>query len=165
MSQYPDNHFDVVFVVESLCHSTRKSEVASEVWRVLKNRGVFIIIDGYITKSRNFLSANERLAVRLAERGMAVDEFESYDEAKEKVLRTGFEVIYEEDASPFVAPSLERFEKLAKRVVFNRLRFGRFIVKLFPDEFTFNAISGFLLPLLVKLGVAGYMILVIEKQG
>lgn len=86
LSQYPDNHFDVVFVVESLCHSTKKDKVANEVWRVLRDGGVFVIFDGDLGKFGDSLNANECLAKKLVERGMMVNDFENYDAVKGRNL-------------------------------------------------------------------------------
>ncbi len=164
LSRYSNDHFDMVFVIEGLCHSERKGQAADEVWRVLRNGGIFIVFDGYLERSEGSLNADEQLAKKLIERGMMVGSFERYDDVREEIMRASFEVIHEEDASQFILPSLERFERLAKRTVFDHPRIGRFIVRLLPDEFTFNAISGYLISLLVEIGVAKYMILVVKKR-
>lgn len=165
LSRYPNKHFDVVFVIEGLCHSVRKGQVANEVWRVLRSGGVFIVFDGYLGESEDSLNVDERLAKKLTERGMVVDSFEEYKDVREKILSAGFGVAHEENVSKFVMPTLRRFEKLARRVVFAHPRPGRLVVRVLPDELTGNAISGYLMPLLVEIGVAKYMILVVEKQN
>jgi len=164
LERYPDNHFDVVFVIEGLCYSERKDQVADEVWRVLRNGGIFIVFDGYLGRSESSLNTNEQLAKRLTERGMMVDTFERCEDVKEKILSAGFAVIHEEDVSKFVMPTLRRFEKLARRVVFAHPKMGRFVARLLPNEFTFNAVSAYLMPLLIELGVAKYAVLVVKKR-
>jgi len=165
LSRYPNDHFDVVFVIEGLCHSTQKGQVATEVWRALRNGGVFIVFDGYLGRSKSSLNVDERLAKRLTERGMMVDNFERYEDVWEEILRAGFGVVYKEDVSRFIVPTLRRFETLARKTIFAHPMLGRFVARLLPNEFAFNAVPAYLMPLLVEIGVAKYMILVVEKQN
>ena len=163
LGRFSTNHFDVVFAIEALCHSTVKEKVLGEVRRVLREGGVFIVFDGYLGKPRSSLKAAESLAVQLTEKGMVVKEFENYAGFKDKVSKAKFETIYEEDVSQFILPTVERFERLAEKALFNRPKIGRIIVRFFPSEFAANAIAGYLMPELVKLGIARYVILVARK--
>src|SRR6185436_7663023 len=67
LSTYPDHSFEIVFVIEALCHSSDKLQVLKEVKRVLKRGGVFIIIDGYAKKDPVKRTVEENLASRLTE--------------------------------------------------------------------------------------------------
>ena len=78
LSKFGSDFFDVVFVVEALCYSTQKEKVLSEVFRVLKKGGKFIIFDGYLNKLEANLNEIEQKACKLTERGMAVSKFEIY---------------------------------------------------------------------------------------
>ena len=164
LDRYPKAYFDVVFVIEGLCHSTQKGQVAAEVWRVLKDGGVFIVFDGYLGRSEGSLNANERLAKKLTECGMLVANFERYEDVKEKILRAGFNTSHEEDVSNLIVPTLRRFESLARKTIFAYPQLGRLLVRLLPKEFSYNAISGYLMPLLIELGVAKYVALIVEKR-
>jgi len=163
LSRYDRAQFDVVFAIESLCHSTKKEKVFNEIWRVLRKDGTFIIIDGYLGKPEKSLNDNERLAKKLTEKGMMVEDFEYYGDIKEKIEQLGFKIIEEEDVTRLIIPTLKRFESLARKTLFNHPRLGRVIVKLLPDEFTANAISGYLMPVIVELSLAKYTILVVKK--
>ncbi|HEX7456412.1 MAG TPA: class I SAM-dependent methyltransferase [Candidatus Nanoarchaeia archaeon] len=163
LSRYSDNQFDVVFAIESLCHSSRKGKVFKEVRRVLKLGGVFIVIDGYLGRPVESLTYDERLAKRLTERGMMVGGFEYYGDVLIKIKHAGFTIIEEGDVTRFIIPTLRRFENLASKTLFDHPKLGHLIVKFLPDEFSANAVAAYLMPLLVDLGVAKYIILVVRK--
>lgn len=162
LSQYVDGSIDVVFVVEALCHSEDKTLVLSEVKRVLKKGGILIVFDGYRTKLQSKMTKSELLAVKLTERGMAVNEFEDYPSLLNKAEKLGFSLISSEDVSLFIMPTLRKFERLAMRF-FNRPRTAKTITRLFSKEFTYNAISGLLMPNLIKENLASYFITVFKK--
>ncbi len=162
LKQYGDSFFDVVFVVEALCHSVEKNKVINEVRRVLKPEGLFIILDGYSGQRRMGLTDDEEVIAKLLERGMAVEEFEQYSTVKEKILEAGFKIDYEENLSELIIPTLVRFEKKAEKL-FNHPRFGKIVSNIFPKEFMFNTISAYLFPILMKDRVFEYWITVSTK--
>jgi len=162
LSRFPNNHFEIVFVVEALCYSTEKEKVLREVHRVLKKGGVFIIFDGYISKKDNELTQNELLAKKLTERGMAVSRFETYKEFLEKVRKGKFRVVYEENVSQYILPTLYRFERLSEGF-FRKKLLAKVIKRTFPKEFVNNSISGLLMPELVKLKLGLYYITILKK--
>lgn len=164
LTKYSDNSFDIVLVFEALCHSNDKAEVADEVHRALKLGGLFIVIDGYLSKPINELAENELLAKQLSEKGMVVERFELYDDVKKTISSKGFKSIFEEDVSILLVPSLRRFENLSHKVLFKNPFFGRVITKMLPKDFVNNAVSGYLMPNLIQNKVACYYITVFEKM-
>lgn len=165
LSYYKPNSFDIVFIIEALCYSNNKQKVLSEVKRVLKKKGVFIVFDGYSGKPESLMTKEELLAKKLTEKSMLVSSFDYYPEFKRKLIKSGFIAIEEEDASVLVMPSLEKFETLAKIYFSLPFFFTELVNKIFPSAFINNAISGYLMPILTKLGVSKYMILVVAKNG
>ncbi len=148
-------------MIEALCHSTDKNKVFTEAWRVLKTDGIFIVIDGYSEKSQ--MTEDEKIALLLVVKGMALESFEYYDSIISKAKQNKFKVEFEEDVSKFVLPTMERFErKAAKFFRFSRL--AKLAVKIFPKEFLYNTIAGYLSAILVKTGVCSYMITVFKKE-
>lgn len=162
LNKIKDSSVDICFVVEALCYSTNKARVLDEVMRVLKDNGKFIIFDGYFAKPREVLKENEQLACRLTEVGMALDEFEEYASFKETIKKKGIRIVHEEDVSQYIVPTLNRFEKLA-RYFFKFPLLARLLSKFLAKEFLYNALSGYLMPNLIKRDVASYMITVLEK--
>jgi len=163
LKKYSDDTFDIVFVVEALCYSTAKEKVLSEAWRVLKSGGLFVIFDGYSNKKTGELTPNELLAKQLTERGMALKEFETYHDFKEKISSSDFVIKFEEDVSLYVLPTMQKFERIASKF-FRFPLFMKIITKLFPYEFTYNSISGYLMPFLIRSGLSSYWITVLQKK-
>jgi hypothetical protein len=131
-----------------------------EVCRVLKEGGHFIVFDGYL--GNKTLSSEEKVAAKITEHGMAVSEFLKYQDFKEIAKSKGLQLVEEEDLSKFVVPTMRRFEKLAKSF-FNRPIRGKIISKIFPQEFTYNAVSGMLMPILFEESVSQYWVTVFKK--
>jgi len=159
LSTFENNSFDVCFVVEALCYSTDKKTVLSEVYRVLKKGGYFIVVDSY--RSDKQLSNTELTASKLTEKGMALDSFEKYSSFIKKAMEARFKMELEEDVSKYVVPNMERLEKVASHL-FKHPHMAKPLVKVLPNEFVYNAISGYLMPNLIKDGVAKYYITVLK---
>lgn len=147
LSKFPSNHFDLVFVVEALCHSQNKSKVLNEVNSVLKRGGFFIVIDGYMTDKK--LTDYESLAAKLTEKGMAVQKFEKYSDFLRLIKKSNFDIEADIDWTQNIFPSLFKFEKDANKF-FRHKKLARFIAKLVPKEFAYNSISGYLMYTLFK---------------
>lgn len=164
LSRFKEDNFEIVFVVESLCYSLDKQKVLKEVKRILKNDGVFIVVDGYINADEKKLSDNEKIAVKLTAIGMAVLKPECYVDFLKIAQQEDFE-IKDDDFSLNALPTMVRLEKFVK-IFFNfpfYPWFG-FLIKLFSsNKFRFNAISAYLMPLLIKLNITSYKLTFLEK--
>lgn len=163
LSRHPPASLDIVFVIEALCHSEDKTKVFSEVKRVLKKEGIFIIIDGYRQKSTHGVTSDEIRGMRLTEIGMAVTHFEVYPNVITKARKAGFHVLSSENASQFILPTLHRFERLAERF-FKYPRLAKIITKILGKKVAYNAVSGLLMPSLIHEEVACYYITVLKKS-
>lgn len=85
---FPDNYFDIVFGIESVCHAYPKENFLNEVYRILKKNGKLVIADGYrirketskmeLSITKNFCSG-WKLAELIEEKKMA-----------KKIIKTGF---------------------------------------------------------------------------
>lgn len=163
LSLFADESFEVVFILEALCHSKEKDVVLDEVFRVLKKGGQFIVIDAYYRNDISTYTEEQRIMSKLTEVGMAVPEFEVYSKFIKMALKVGFKIKFEEDVSKYILPSLYKIEKLA-RAFFKFKILAKFIAKLFPPKMVYNAISGYLMALTIEQKVACYMITVLEKK-
>lgn len=149
LSKFSKNSFDIIFVIEALCHSNNKTKVFSEVKRILKKGGLFIIIDGYVNEGKKNLTDSEKLAMKLTEKGMAVEKFETYKNFLEIAQKSKLKIVDEINWTQNILPSLNKFEKDANR--FFRLKhIAKIILKFVPKEFSYNAISGYLMYTLFK---------------
>lgn len=160
LSRYQDDFFDVIFIVEALCHSTEKSKVLGEVFKKLRKGGYFIIFDAY--RADRVLDDSEVLACALIEKGMAVEIFETYHSLQEIISRAGFHIIDEEDVSEYIIPTLENLARLAKKFV--KLGFfGKIISKLLPKAFLFNVAPAYLMPTIMRDRIGEYKTTVLQK--
>ncbi|HET7529039.1 MAG TPA: class I SAM-dependent methyltransferase [Candidatus Saccharimonadales bacterium] len=163
LSRYKSQSVDIAFVIEALCYSTEKEKVYSEISRVLKKNGVFIIFDGYTTKARSKMSKEELMACRLTEKSMALRVFEGHKSAIKKAEDSGFRVVSDENVSDYIQPSLRRFERYAAKY-FDHPRLARTVNIFISKKFIYNAIAGLLMPEVVGRGLLSYYITVLEKK-
>lgn len=161
LSKFPKEAFDLVFIIEALCHSGNKSKVLKEVYRVLKKDGYFIVIDAFIGKEK--LNPDELLAKQLLEKGMRVAKFEGYKDFTNLLKEQGLRLVYEEDDSQNIIASAKNFERVVKYLIKLPRFLSGIIIKVLPNEFTYNAISGYLMPDFLELGIAKYMVSVSQK--
>ena len=118
------------------------------------------MFDGYLGSKE--MSNKERVAAKITGNGMAVAEFLKYEKFKNLALGGGLSLVAEEDLSKFVIPTMRKFERLAEKF-FSRPRRGRFISRFLPQEFTYNSVSGMLMPILFEEGVFEYWQTVFKK--
>ena len=132
LSQFEDDSFDIVFIIEALCYSTQKLAVLREVRRKLKKGGFFIDFDPY-TRNRTIpFSESEETMWKLIYRGSALETFERVDDV-EGVMRKEFSIVMTRDLSLCVLPSLEVQESKVRHY-FNHPAVARAIKKVFPFD-------------------------------
>ena len=127
---------------------------------MLKSKGRFIIFDAYYKKSRKILSKEERLATRLVEIGMAVNQFQELARFRQDA-NSKFLIREEKDFSTKILPTLKKLETLASRAI----RLGKIapgILQLVPEKVRLNILAGYLMPELITGEIAGYYMHVLE---
>lgn len=163
LNNFKSKSFDLVFIVEALCHAEDKYLVLNEVHRLLKEKGFFVVIDGYTGKALKDMTKDEVVVKKLIEVGMAIKDFGTYSDFIAKSKKVGFKVKYEEDVSSLILPTLHRFERLAKGY-FKFPFLAKSLKRVFPKEFVYNAITGYLFPDAMEIGLGKYMITVLQKD-
>lgn len=162
LSQFSKNHFDFIFIVEALCHSKNKTKVLSEAKKVLKPGGLILIFDAYTSDRK--ISKNEEIIKKLIERGMAVPDFPRISEFKKIISSSGLKIEKEEDLSQKTIPTFKRIEKYANKFFNFPSAIQKTITKIFPETFTFNSISGYLLKDSIESNLSRYMLYVLKKN-
>ncbi|MBY8975518.1 class I SAM-dependent methyltransferase [Rhodobacteraceae bacterium NNCM2] len=155
---------DIVFVIEALCYSPRKHEVFAEGLRVLKPDGLFVIYDGYADRSVADRTAEEDFSARLLEHGMAVSAFEPYASVVEAARAAGFALHEEEDLSEAIMPTCWRIAHRAGRFLDQGLG-ARLAIRLLPDSFLDNIVTGYLFPVMMERRIFSYMATVLKKPS
>lgn len=109
----PDESFDFVYGVESICHAERKSDVFEEAYRLLKVGGKFALLD-YFEVNKNEDSLSEKL-LNDFRRGWAVNEY--LKDVSAALQKIGFADIQEKDITHHVLPGIQNsYDKAIRKL-------------------------------------------------
>ncbi len=162
LSALPENSYDLVFVIESLCCSTDKLKVLQEVKTRLRPGGLFIVIDGYRRERVGGFSSSEETMWALIEKGLSCDKIESVADV-ENYMRKEFTIIERKDLSQNVLPSVMRLNFIA-RLYFSNPAFACVVNTLVPYDVVKNFIHLLLLPISIRSEVGCYYLHVLKKD-
>ncbi|MGD0171148.1 MAG: class I SAM-dependent methyltransferase [Halobacteriota archaeon] len=162
LSALPEDFYDLVFVIESLCCSTDKPHVLREVKTRLRPGGLFIVIDGYRRECAGGLSSSEQTMWALIEKGLSCDKIESITDV-ESYMRKEFLIVERRDFSQNVLPSVMRLNFIA-RLYFNNPVFARAVNTLVPFDVVKNCIHLMLLPISIRSEIGCYYLHVLKKD-
>ncbi len=147
LSDFEEESFDIVFGVETICHSEDKKRTITEISRVLKPGGKLIIFDVYEPKPRNEMTDFEKRVSSFTLASMRVTDAGQYIGDMKKILaESGFSQIEVTDLTKQIKPSLLRLERLSE-YYFNHPALLRFLKATIPCDATMNSIAGWLMPL------------------
>ena len=164
LSQFADNSFDIVYIIEALCHARSKDAVIKEVYRVLRPKGTFIIFDGYIAKPHAKMTDVENLVSNLTFASMMVTKKgHLYKDLQNSLRSNDLKIVDEENLSKFVLPSMKRLESKAE-TYFRHPKIAKFANKIVPIEVTGNAVAAYLMPLSVGAGLHQYWLTIARKK-
>jgi tocopherol O-methyltransferase len=99
---YPDNSFDVVWAIESVCYANDKADFLKETFRVLKPGGRLIIADFF---KRKDLEPAESEEVKQWAACWAINNFSTAEEFQEKSKENNFKNMIWIDATSAIMPS------------------------------------------------------------
>jgi SAM-dependent methyltransferase len=159
---YEDTSFDVVFVVESLCHATDMPRALCEAHRVLRPDGRLIVIDGWRGESFRALPELARRAAAVTEQAMSVGAPWALGDWLDEARAHRFQLSEEIDISPWIMPNLERLERFAASY-FHHPVLARLCARLAPTRLLANAIAGYLMPLTVAVGAHTYRLVSMRR--
>jgi tocopherol O-methyltransferase len=105
---FPDQSFDIVWGIESVCYADDKSDFLKEANRILKAGGKIIIADFF---KRDNLKGKEAAIIQGMAHGWAINDFSIPHEFEHKLKENGFKILVNEDASQAIMPSAKRLYK------------------------------------------------------
>ncbi len=159
-----DNSIDIAFIIEAFCYSKNKGIFLKEIEKKLKKEGYLIIFDGYIGKDETNLTKEEKLAIVLVAKSMALDKFDKVENLEKFIKEQNkFKILEKENLSEYIFPTLKRFERMAK-FYFKFPILAKMINRIFPIEFTQNVIAGYLMPDLIKSRAGVYYKHILKKS-
>jgi ubiquinone/menaquinone biosynthesis C-methylase UbiE len=100
---FPDESFDVIWGIESPCHTNDKKDFLSEVKRLLKPNGRLVVADYFLARER--INPREARTLRLWLSGWAVPNLANAKWFRGYLEDLGFENIIFRDATKNVTPS------------------------------------------------------------
>jgi len=157
-----NSSFDFVFDLEAISHAGDSKKVLSEVFRVLRRGGRFVIYDGFRQVGFDNLSSQLKKAAYLVEKSMAVNQFERIDAWLEKARQLGFRLNVEKDLSQSVMPNLAKLQLLSRKY-FEFPFLSKIFIKIFSPLSMMNCIAVLLLPFTIYHKAQGYYKIILEK--
>lgn len=118
---FPDEHFDVVWACESLCHAAQKADFYREAWRLLRPGGRLVIAE-YMRTERPVSAPGEALLAAWL-RPWAIPDLDTAEEHVQHAIRAGFQAPEVRDVTPQMRPSLRNLHRLCRQW----LPFGRML--------------------------------------
>lgn len=103
---FPDQSFDVVWGLESICHAENKQAFIQEAYRLLKNGGRLIIADGFAKEKQ--LSKKDQKRMRRWINGWGVESLETAANFQNYLQAAGFKNIQIDDITQNVMPSSKK---------------------------------------------------------
>ncbi len=165
--KFPSQSFDVVFACECLCHSSQLPITLSEIFRVLRPGGLFIVFDGYRQANLDNFSQEIQTMTQLTEISMAVRQgFFEIDAWIEAAQTTGFSLEVKEDLTFAMQPTLAKLRKLSQLFFQSHWR-SKLLTWFMPKYLTRNAVAGLLMPFVFNpnQGSLGYYKLILKRES
>ena len=110
---FPDNSFDVVWALESLCHADQKINFYQEAYRILKPGGRIIIAE-YI-RTRRPLSLSDEALLKAWCNSWAIPDLDTRSEHIAHAKAAGFSGFEVQDFTRYSWVSLKNLHKISRR--------------------------------------------------
>ncbi len=135
---FPDQSFDAVWALESVCHARDKKDFLAEAFRLLKPGGRLVLADGF---RKPGLGTEEEKLLRQWLHGWSIHDLETIENMQFLAAEAGFETITVRDFSDNIRPTslrMYRFGLMAR--YYGKLM--RLFGKKYGNPYTINNTIG-----------------------
>lgn len=139
-TNFPDNTFDVVYSVESVCHAENKGDFLKEAYRILKPGGKLVMWDGFLEKKN--LNRLENKNYQSFLRGFVLDNLSFYRDFEDDLYKNNFKDIRMINHSQQVIKTAWRMWLLSVFVGIPTTFITTFIFRVTPKLLYYNNITG-----------------------
>ncbi len=105
-TEFPDNTFDVVWAIESVCYAWDKSDFTREAYRVLKPGGRLVVADFFATPVT--AGSPEDVLMKKWTDAWAIKAYATVDEFRQAIASAGFHGMEDRNVTRHVTPSIRR---------------------------------------------------------
>lgn len=160
---HADEQFDLLFEMESICHTDTPEVVLSEVHRVLKQGGKFMLFEGFRSDNFESLTDLQKKAGYLIEKTMGVNFGHNLSEWIAIAEKVGLKVEMNDDISYAIQPNLIRFNRIANRY-YKRPLLAKAVYAIMSKNLIKNTIAGSLLPYSIAQKMQTYQRIILVKN-
>lgn len=156
---FPDNFFDVVYAIESVCHAVPKEDFFKEVFRVLKPSGRLIVSDGF--RKRDPVNEKERRIIQTFMYGYELKEIVESRVYEQEAIKAGFIEVFIESKIQEVERPVIFFMRMTAilRPFTTILQYINASLKVLHR----NVLAGYYSGKGIEAGIADYAVLVAKK--
>ena len=157
-TKFPDNHFDIVWAIESVCHAENKKQFLAEAYRILKPGGKVVVADGILKRD---VKDSEKEIYKDFLDGLVLPNLAKIDDFENWIKEVGFRNTKFWDKTEEVKPS----SKILYRRTSLLYPFAKILHKfsLIPTPVFKNGPAGIAQYKLVQTGAVGYGVFYGEK--
>jgi len=111
-TNFPDNTFDIIYGIESICYAYPKTKFLKEAYRILKPGGKLIILDGYIKKEPK--TKEEKKIVEDFNKAFVLQELITPQKMSQYIKNSGFVKIKSISKFKEIKPTVIHFGHLGR---------------------------------------------------
>ncbi len=161
-----DRKYDLIFAIETLCHSKNLLELISNASKQLNENGKIIIFDGYVKENaKDLIKDFDKQAYKLFCWGFALSEFQKLDDVLNPQKLKGIQINELKNYTQNILPNATVFQNGAKKTLgYPWLLKICLKLRLLPLAFIKQLSAGVFLPYFLHNNYLGYYKLVISKK-